>query len=167
VLLAGLTQAEARNMVVALSPHADPAQKQVLIEKVMAQVLDRVEPGEQALFFDADTTAQIAAFAVPNRAAYANPRAKVQANKSALRALKSFIDAPRPETGLAQQADIAGLLTKIGQHYPAQAETDLFILAAPLHVESAAAHLSMVDGAVPGMVIHSPSRRNPLMAQRI
>jgi hypothetical protein len=90
----------------------------------------------------------IATFSVPDNPAYKNPRAKLKANRAALRDLMEFA---KPEGGGAPAGalDLPGTLRFVGSSYPATTPRDLIIIGMPLHQDPRSPSSDMTGGAVP------------------
>lgn len=138
----------ARESVVALSPFGSPEGQMKLIEQVAMYLAASVEPGENAYLIDAWNKRLIATFSVPNNSAYKNPRAKLKANRTALRSAAAFAKAAR---GGAEEGaiDLPGTLRFVGSSYPAKTERDLIIIGSPLHQDPKSPSSDMAAGAVP------------------
>lgn len=141
--------AEARDTVVALSPLQDTAAARGQVELVIGQLANALQPGERAAIFDVETARLIAELVVPEGAAYANPRARLQANAPALRALKAWFGAAQNIPGRTAQGDLPKLLREVAKHYPAGEEgADLIVLLNSIWDRADAPSLSMRGGRV-------------------
>lgn len=139
--------AEARDTVVVLSPNQESAALQAQIETVIGHLTQTLALGERAIFVDGANARLAAEFVVPDREAYENPRAKLQANGPALRDLKQVID--RAQDGAAT-IDMAATLRTVRETFPAaDGGSDMIVLASPIATPALAPHLSMRDGRIP------------------
>lgn len=150
-LMAALTStpASARNAVIGLSPHQSPAALKVQAEKTFIHLTETLKPGEEARIFNAGTGRIITTFKVPNKKSYANPRAKLQANREAIGKVKRFIDTARPVPGKEAGINLPLFLRAVRRNYPTRGGADLIILGSPIFDEVKAPSLSMLNARVP------------------
>lgn len=140
---------EAKNTVIGLSPFGEPAKVRQNVDGLARYLATNVDPGETAHILDAHGLKLIGTFAVPNKAAYSNPRAKVAVNKTVLRAMFEFAASARGDGDLVGRIDMPGLLRYVGTNYPANGKSDLIVLGSPVHHDPRIATLSMRGARVP------------------
>ncbi|WP_299870539.1 hypothetical protein [uncultured Hoeflea sp.] len=136
--------------IIGLSPHQTADDLRAQAERVIAYLVEAIDPGESALIFDADRMKLIGTFEVPDGSAYENPRAKVQANRAVLGALKRLIDAAKPDADRPAAIDMPGFLRTVRAHYPATdgKERAIIVLGSPVYDDPLAPSLSMAGGRV-------------------
>ncbi|MEM6549832.1 MAG: hypothetical protein AAF713_19090 [Pseudomonadota bacterium] len=98
---------------------------------------------------DAATLRLIGTFAVPEKAAYRHPRAKLKANRPALRALAEFAKASDGDPAPRGRIDLPGFLLQVGRNWPATEPAELIVLGSPIHDNPRAPGFSMKGGKVP------------------
>ena len=143
--------AAARDTVVALSPFGPQAERQAQLEQVMHHLLETLDPGETALFFDGYEARRLGAFVVPTKSGYERARAKLAANAEVMGQLKRFLDTKRSD-GFAGQLDLPEVLAAIAESYPAQSPADLILLGSPLYEDALAPRGRVVSGLINGPV---------------
>ncbi|MEL6502827.1 MAG: hypothetical protein AAFQ10_00095 [Pseudomonadota bacterium] len=143
------TSSLARDAVIGLSPVQSPKDVKAQTERVIQFLVDTLDPGEEALLFDATNVQLIGTFAVPNKASYANARAKLQANGAVLKALKTFIEASKAVPGQVGRLDLPGLLRTVREDYPSDTERSFVVLGSPHYDDPLTPSLSMQNGYVP------------------
>lgn len=139
----------AREAIIGLSPAQSADALKTQAELVLQHLTQTVEPGESALIFDALNVKLIGTFKVPDKKAYANPRAKLQANQQLLGALKRFIDGAEPVPGRTAQVDAPGFLRSVRENYPSEKTRALILLGSPIFDDPLSANVSMRGGWVP------------------
>lgn len=141
--------AHAQNLVVALSPHVSEAERREQGEAVLTFLAETLRPGESADIIDGYGLARVATFAVPENRAYENPRARLNANRDAARAVLTL--APRAEReagGVQRPLNFPGLLRYVGETY--DGPLDLVVIGSPLYDMPLEPRASMAGGGVPG-----------------
>lgn len=141
--------ASARDAVIGLSPNQAQAVLKSQAEQVVIHLMKTLNPGEEARIFDASKGHIIATFKVPNKKSYANPRAKLQANREAIGKIKRFIGLARAIPGKEAGINLPAFLHAVRQNYPTKGGADLIILGSPVFDESKSPSLSMRNGRVP------------------
>lgn len=158
------TTALAGNTVIGMSFSGDPAELRQEA-KALARFLTReIQPGEQATIINLDDLSEIGTMSVPNKAAYAAPKAKLNANKAMFRAV--FAAAKSASGGAPSSNDIAGFLGFVARNHPSGGDDRLVILSQPIHHDEREPAHSMESGRVPGDGHTLTSRaRSPYGAQ--
>ncbi|MEM7529675.1 MAG: hypothetical protein AAF416_18735 [Pseudomonadota bacterium] len=136
--------AHARNGVIALAKQETTEQQLASAREIARYLAQTVEPGESMHLLDAKDGRIIATFSVPDRAAYANPKAKLSANRAAMQALLTFAEQPAASVEEIGRADYPSLLRVVGTRYPTDDEADLIIVADPRQHDPRRPSLSMV-----------------------
>lgn len=140
---------DARDAIIGLSPALSPADLQAQAERVIEHLVETLDPGETALIFDALNLQLIGTFEVPDREAYANPRAKLQANGEALRATRAFFEGAQADEARPGAVDLPGFLRTIRVRYPSEEPRAIIVLGSPIYDDPLASSLSMANGRVP------------------
>lgn len=140
---------EARDAIIGLSPAQSSTGVQAQAERVIEHLIETLDPGESALIFDALNLQLLGTFAVPDNPAYANPRAKLQANGEALRAIRTFFEGAEADEARPGAVDLPGFLRTIRVRYPSDDPRAIIVLGSPLYDDPLAPSLSMADGNVP------------------
>lgn len=143
------TQTHARDMVFALSPYQTEAALKSQVEQTLLLAATDLKPGETALFFDGYNARLIGTFEAPDRKGYDAPRARLQANREAVGALKRFLDTTEPVPGRVGASNWPALLRLLRKAYPAEGDTALVLLGSPIADDPRAPSVSMVGGRVP------------------
>ncbi len=140
---------DARDAIIGLSPAQHPSELQSQAERVIEHLVETLNPGGSALIFDALNLHLIGTFAVPDNPAYANPRAKLQANGEALRSIRTFFEGAEADEGRPGAVDLPGFLRTTRVRYPSDEPRAIIVLGSPIHDDPLAPSLSMADGRVP------------------
>ncbi|OXT01982.1 hypothetical protein B7H23_03325 [Notoacmeibacter marinus] len=143
------TPASSREAVIGLSPLQASDDLKAQAERVIMYLAETVEPGETALVFDALDVELIGSFSVPEGEAYANPKAKLQANRQLFAAFKHFFEGANPDADRPAAIDLPKLLRTIREHYPSDNERSIILLGSPVHDDPLAPSYSMEGGRVP------------------
>lgn len=153
------TSTAAREAVIGLSPLQAPESVRAQAERIVQHLVESIGTGETALLFDAANVRLIGSFTVPDKAAYANPRAKLQANRKLLSDLKRFIDGAQPVPGRDAHVDMPGFLAAVRQSYPVDHDRALIVLGSPTYNNPKAPSVSMKGARVPsdGHLLASPA----------
>ena len=140
------TVTQAKDLTIIMSPVMQQEQLQRDVSRSLTLVLDQVQPGERVLFIDGQALQIIADFNVPDKKAYAHPKAKLQANKTALAQLKRFSNNATsvPDDGVAGAIKLPQVLEFLGQNYPQSKDSDIIILGSPLYHDVTNTDWSMV-----------------------
>lgn len=141
--------ASSREAIIGLSPLQSSAELKAQAGRTIEHLAATVDPGETALVFDASKVELIGAFAVPDGKAYANPRAKLQANRVLLSKLKAFIDHAETDSRRPAAVDLPAFLRAVRAHYPSDADRSIIVLGSPVHDDPLAPSTSMAGGRVP------------------
>lgn len=149
VMVLNTTLAFARDTVIGLSPNQAPEALQAQIERAVMHLAQTLEPGETGLFFDAANGQLLGSFEVPAGVAYANARARINANREGLQNLKRFIDDAEAVPGRMEALDLPGFFRLVRQAYPAPDGADMIVLGSPIALMPHAPSLSMQGGRVP------------------
>ncbi len=143
------TSSHARDAIIGLSPIQTPEALKVQTERTIQFLANTVQPGEQALIFDAYNVQLIGIFKVPNKVSYANPRAKIQANGTLLKQLKSFIEGSKDQKSRTGSLDLPRLMRTVRENYPSNGNRSFIVLGSPFFDNPLTPSLSMLDGHVP------------------
>lgn len=142
--------AQARDMIVGLSPHNTPEAQMQIVRELVATLSEHVERGEEAHIVDAATQALIASFVVPDRSAFEQPKAKLKVNRIAIKALARFAQESQADPDRIGQIDLPAFLRHIGETWPADTQGDILVLGSPIFDDPRAPAFSMLDIRVPG-----------------
>lgn len=161
-LLIASGSTNARDAIIGLSPAQSPADLQAQAERVIEHLIETVDPGETALIFDALEVELIGTFEVPNNDAYANPRAKLQANRAVLTELRAFFEGAVLDDEHPGAVNLPDFLRTIRAHYPSDDPRSIIVLGSPLYDDPLAPSMSMLRGGVPNDgAIAAPSHVTP------
>ena len=154
LLITGIS-VDAREVVFGLSPFQESAAAKQQIKSVIGFMVETLEPGDHARLFDAYTVKSIGEFVVPNKAVYANPKAKLGANRKVAAALLRFADRSRAPMGENTPSVVGAIrlpqfLAFLGHNYPVSDETAVMILGNPLYDDPKEPRFSMANGHLPG-----------------
>lgn len=148
-------QAPARDMAIGLSPYqnADVAEKQ--IKSLVEFLAESLEPGDRCMLFDAYHVQTLGIFAVPDKAVYRQPKAKVQANRQVVAAMIQFARTAKRPDGDGEPSVIGAIripqaLRFIGQDYPVMQDSDVILLGSPLYDDPKDQPFSMRPNHIPG-----------------
>jgi hypothetical protein len=156
VVLVLSTTLYARDVMIGLSPfHADKAEAKAQVKTVIQFLLDTVEPGEQAIIFDAFHVQTLGVFAVPEKSSYRNPKAKLRINKVVVKKLLAFADQAMIPSGdsrpsVSEALRLPHFLIFLGENHASSQNTDVLILGSPLVDDPNARGFSMAQGHIPG-----------------
>lgn len=140
----------ARDSIVGLSTNQTPAALEAQVERLIGHAVATLEPGQSMRFFDATHAGLIATFTAPNGAGAGNPKAMVQANRSALGQLKQFIDAATPEPNRVGHVHLPEFFRFIRQNHAGfDGDSDIIVLGAPITDDHQSPSVSMQNGRVP------------------
>lgn len=154
----------ARDLVIGLSPFQEPSAAKAQAKAVLQFLTDTVQPGELALLVDAYHITSLGVFAVPNKPFYANPKAKVGANRQVVATLLAFAKAAHLPNGGSDPVvrgaiRLPSFLRFIGENHPASIESDVIVLGHPLYDDPKQPEFSMVE-RIPGDGHFSHTRRD-------
>lgn len=90
--------AHADNLIVGLSPFGEADAAKDRAKHLLAHVIETTGPGEDAVFIDAYRAKTLCRYAVPDKAAYARPKAAVKVNGACVKAVLGFAEAPGEDT---------------------------------------------------------------------
>lgn len=146
----------ARDLVIGLSPfHTEKAGAKDQIKTVIQFLVDTVEPGEQAMIYDAYHVQTIGIFAVPNKSLYRHPRAKLRANARVVKQLLTFAKQAMTPTGV-NRPSVSGairlpqFLAFLGENFAPQQDMDVLVLGNPLLDDPKDRDFSMAHAQIPG-----------------
>jgi len=149
------SHSSARDMAIGLSPYqdADVAERQV--KAVLEFLAETLEPGDRCIIFDAYRVQSLGTFAVPDKAVYRQPKAKVQANRQAVAAMIQFARAAKRPEGESEPSIIGAVrlpqaLRFIGQDYPVMQDSDVIILGSPIYDDPKDKAFTMRPNHFPG-----------------
>jgi len=159
------TPVEAREFMVGLSPFQKPSAAKQQIKSVIGFLVEILEPGDRAWLFDAYHQTSLGQFAVPNKSIYANPKAKLGANRQAVANLLKFAKEAREPKGRDQPSLMGAVrlpqfLRFIGENYPTTTEMDVIVLGNPLFSDPSDKPFSMAQFSIPGDGHFSHDRRD-------
>lgn len=148
-------QAAARDMAIGLSPHQDAGVAEVQIKSVLEFLAHTLEPGDRCLLFDAYHVQTLGTFAVPDKAVYRQPKAKIQANRQVVGAVIQFARTAKRPTGEGEPSVVGAIripqaLRFIGQDYPVVQDSDVILLGSPLYDDPQEKAFTMRLNHVPG-----------------
>lgn len=159
--LATAAPAHARESVIALSrAQAEPTLK-AQAERALQHLLETLEPGEAAHFYDATGVVRIGTFKVPEGPAGGSARRVLTHNRATVAALGRFIRSAEPRPGHSAKIDLPGLLRSLRENQPApESGADLIVLGHALHHPANASSQSMMGGRVPsdGHIVATPGQ---------
>lgn len=145
------TALEARDLIVGLTPYAaSPEEARTQSVRLLQFLTAEVQPGERARVIDAWRTTSICEFAVPDKPAYRNEKAKLTVNAPCVAALMKRAENAAQSSPVPYAVKLPDFLRFVGENFPAQAETDVLIVGSPLFDDSREPSTSMAFGHVPG-----------------
>jgi len=158
------TPVEAREFMVGLSPFQTPSAAKQQIKSVIGFLVETLEPGDRAWLFDAYFQTSLGQFSVPNKSIYANPKAKLGANRQVVANLLKFAKEAREPKGrdqpsLMEAVRLPQFLRFIGENYPTSTEIDVIVLGNPLFDDPLDKDFSMAQYRIPGDGHFSHDRR--------
>lgn len=164
VLLGMPAPASARDMAIGLSPYQEPGAATAQVKSVLQFLTETLEPGDSCFIFDAYHIQSLGTFTVPNKSAYRNPKAKLQANRQVVGTMLKFAKASRKPQGGSEPSVIGAIrlpqaLRFIGMNYPAAQPSDLILLGSPIYDDPKEKGFTMTRNHIPGdgHFIHSRS----------
>lgn len=145
--------ANAKNMVVVLSPYQPPQAAQAQVKTVL-QFLSALPPSSNAKLMDGDSLQTIADFRVPENPAYNSAKARLKVNSQAVASLLAFAKrahAPLSDTAprVVQAVNLPQVLRHIAQNLTHDAPLDVVVLGSPLYDAAQEPEFSMAEGLVP------------------
>lgn len=145
--------ANAKNLVVVLSPYQSPQAAQAQVKTVL-QFLTALPPAGSAKLMDGDSLQTIADFRVPENPAYNGVKARLKVNGQAVASLLAFAKrahAPLSDTAprVVQAVNLPQVLRHIAQNLPHDAPLDVVVLGSPLYDAAQEPEFSMAEGLVP------------------
>jgi len=149
VSLALVTTASARDLVFGLSPYQSSEAAKSQVEQALLFAATHLKADDTAFFFDAANVRLIGTFTVPEGRAYESPRARLQANRAVVGALKTFFEHAEAVPGRIGAGDWPGLFELLRSSYPAEEGVALILLGAPIADDPRAPSVSMIGGRVP------------------
>lgn len=153
-ILAGVP-AGAHDLIIGFSPYQEAAKAEAQVKTVLQVLTDTLEPGESALLFDAYHMQSLGTFAVPAKAAYRHPKAKIMANKQVVTTMLAFARAAKAPKGGDEPAVMGAIrlpqaLAFIGQNHPHTKKAQVVLLGSPLYDDPAERAFSMNPVRIPG-----------------
>ncbi|MBI1274507.1 hypothetical protein GC177_00860 [bacterium] len=127
----------AQGLIIGIAPSA------VQGKEALQYLTRRIQPGEEALLFDAWNLRALGTFAVPNNASYRSEKAKLNVNRALVGKLLSLDGTGSGAVRLPQFLDF------LGRNHAPLADTDIVILGSPLYLDPAQPEQSMNGGKVP------------------
>lgn len=156
LVLFGLARpASARDMAIGLSPYQDAGVAEAQIKSVLQFLAETLEPGERCMLFDAYHIQTLGTFAVPDKAVYRQPKAKIQANRQVVGALIQFARTAKRPHGESEPSVVGAIrlpqaLRFIGQDYPVIQDSDVILLGSPLYDDPKEKAFTMRPNHIPG-----------------
>lgn len=147
--LAFATPTEGRDLAFGLSSNQTPEAVRAQVEQALLFAATELEPSETALFFDAGRVRLLGEFRAPEGRAKSNVRARLQANRAVVGALKGFINGAEAVPGQIGVSDWPGLLQLLRTGYETDTDRALIMLGSSIFNEPEAPSISMVGGRVP------------------
>jgi hypothetical protein len=137
VLLVFLSIAQAREIVVALSPFQTPEQAKAQAVQVL-EFLTKLEPGDRAVLVDGERIATICEFQIPADPAYSAPKARLAVNRAAVNSITAFAKrATAPTADEARRVPGALRLPQVLEFaaitLAAKPGTDILVLGSPIY----------------------------------
>ena len=153
--------AEARDTVIALS-HAqsvDALEKQT--ERVILHLLQTLESGETARFYDATAVKLIGTFTMPEDTQNTAAKRVLNHNREVVGKIGAFVRSAKAVPGNPGRINFPELLRTVRETAPAAEDgADLIVLGHPLHLPASVPSQSMLGGRVPsdGHVAATPGQ---------
>jgi len=155
--LAAASPAMARGFVVALAPGLSKSQ----IVEAVRFASDITAPGETTIFLDGYEAKVLCRFAVPDKASFAHPKAKLKANGACVQSLFE-LGGRAPESGLR----LPQTLRAIGEDLDLSAYDGIAALGSPVYHDPREPRFSMKVARVPSDAhIAAPRTQSPFSAQ--
>ncbi|TLP43452.1 hypothetical protein FDK21_18040 [Cohaesibacter sp. CAU 1516] len=143
------TPSIARDMVFGFSSQQSPDVLKAQAEQAITHMLDKLEPGETARFFDASKGKLMATFKAPTGKHANNTRVFLNANAKGLAGLKQFLKGAEAVPGRVGGIDMPALFATLRQNYQTEEGADLILLGSQIQDDPKSPSLSMVGGRVP------------------
>lgn len=155
VLFGMSVQVSARDMAIGFSPHLEAGVAEAQTNAVLKFLAETLEPGDRCILFDAYHVQTLGTFAVPDKAVYRQPKAKIQANRQAVGAMIQFARTAKTPHGEGEPSVVGAIrlpqaLRFIGQDYPVIQDTDVILLGSPLYDDPKEKAFTMRLNHVPG-----------------
>lgn len=143
--------AQAKDYVVAISPNIPQAIAQKQIKQITGGMLEVLQPGDTAPFYNGDKLESIATLNIPNKPAYRHPKAKLKANAAAIRSLYGFAQQSKtPSAEVVPHAiQLPQLLREIARTH--NGPVDVIVVGSPLYSDPQLPMFNMTGGYVPGL----------------
>ncbi len=156
--------ATAKDIVVVLSPYQEQAEANRQAKTVL-QELTQLEPGDKGILIDGYHLKTIGIFAIPEKKAYASPKARLRVNGSVVGALMSFAKQATPYSedsapSVSGAVRLPQVLRHIAENYGSDQKLDVIILGSPFYDDPNEPKFSMADGVFPSDAHLLSSRAN-------
>lgn len=136
---------QARDLVIALSPHQSPQQAKTQIMTLL-QFLTTLEAGDRAVILNGASIQTIGTFNIPTDKSYSQPKARLLANKSVVAAMLEFA---AQATGDGEAVNVPQILDHVAQRFSPSTPMDVLVLASPLFDDPKEPAFSMKAGLLP------------------
>ncbi len=137
--------AQARELIIAISPHQQQSEAKAQASNVL-RYLTALEGGKQAIIMDGYNLQTIGTFTVPTDKRYSSPKAKLTANRAGVAALMRFAG---NGVGSTNTVRLPQLLRHVAQNYAGEDGADIVVLASPFYEDSAEPEFNMTGGLIP------------------
>ena len=150
------TTAQAGSYIVAVSPYGDATTAETHMRGLVRFAVEASEPGDEIIFLDGYNVKGLCRFFVPDKAAYAHPKAKLRTNGACVKALLAFgasRDADLPQGAMR----LPQLLRHIGENYDMSRYDAVLLDGSPIYHDPREPRFSMKAARIPsdGHVIAS------------
>jgi len=145
--------AQARELVIAVSPYRDAAKAKSQATQLL-QFLTTLEPGDEAVLLDGYNLATLGTFQIPDNPSYNSPKARLAANRVAVGAFLRFAgsaSAPRGNNAptLEHALRMPQLLRHIATNFAAKETIEVILLGSPFYDDPRDKPFSMAGGRFP------------------
>jgi hypothetical protein len=146
-----VTTAQAKErLFIGVSPALGQEAAQTQARDVLEFLTKAVNPGQEAAVFDAWNLRSLGVFAVPDKPAYAQEKAKLQVNRAVAGALLRLGEEGNPESLPEGAVKLPQFLRFLGSNYGPLEDADIVVLGSPLYVDPQNPKQSMEGGRMPG-----------------
>lgn len=139
------TQAQARNIVIGLSPQVTAQDAKTQATQVLKFLTKTLESGQKADVFNALNNQKIGTFSVPESPAYNSEKARLKANAPLVRSLLGMEQSAKiPEGEASGEIKLPQFLDYLAQNGYAQ-DADIAVIGSPIYNDSRNPDASMTD----------------------
>lgn len=150
ILLALTSNVYANEILIGVSPIVDHKTGKKQNIELLKFLTEKIEPGDQAIIFDAWNIETIGTFKVPNKSTYENKKAKLSANSDLVRKILNIgtKDHPLLSETTNGAIKIPQFLEFLGMNYGPFDNKNILLFGSPIYVDMHSPQLSMTGGRI-------------------